>query len=135
MIWMFHELLEPCLRDSDAFILRVIILDLESLVHGLLDDVFHVLLAQCAEDPEEEITLWKVTGQLLSGRQVLGEHSILHGIIIEVLDRELLIGKDLEPDDLILLEMELLFGEDVPEEAELCALHGRQEDVHCMKMS
>ena len=132
---MFHELLEPCLRDGDAFILRVIILDLESLVHGLLDDVFHVLLAQCAEDPEEEITLWKVTGQLLSGRQVLGEHSILHGIIIEVLDRELLIGRYLEPDDLILLEMELLFGEDISEEAELCALHGRQEDVHCMKMS
>ena len=58
---MFHEFLEPCLRDSDAFILRVIILDLESLVHGFLDDVFHVLLAQCAENPEEEITLWKVT--------------------------------------------------------------------------
>ena len=132
---MFHELLELCLRDSDAFILRVIILDLESLVHGLLDDVFHVLLAQCAEDPEEEITLWKVTGQLLSGRQVLGEHSILHGIIIEVLDRELLIGRDLEPDDFILLEIELLFGEDISEEAELCALHGRQEHVHCMKMS
>jgi hypothetical protein len=135
MIWMFHELLEPCLCDCDAFILRVIILDLESLVHGLLDDVFHVLLAQCAEDPEEEITLWKVTGQLLSGRQVLGEHSILHGIIIEVLHRELLIGRYLKPDDLILLEMELLFGEDVPEEAELCALHGRKEDVHCMRMS
>jgi hypothetical protein len=31
--------------------------------------------------------------------------------------------------------MELLFGEDISEEAELCALHGRQEDVHCMKMS
>ena len=132
---MFHELLEPCLRDSDAFILRVIILDLESLVHGLLDDVFHVLLAQCAEDPEEEITLWKVTGQLLSGRQVLGEHSILHGIIIEVLHRELLIGRHLEPDDFILLEMELLFGEDISEEAELCALHGRKEDIHCMRMS
>jgi hypothetical protein len=135
MIWMFHELLEPCLRDSDAFILRVIILDLESLVHGLLDDVFHVLLAQCAEDPEEEITLWKVTGQLFSGRQVLGEHTILHGIIIEVLHRELLIGRYLKPDDLILLEMELFFGEDVPEEAELCALHGRKEDIHCMRMS
>ena len=132
---MFHELLEPCLRDSDAFILRVIILDLESLVHGLLDDVFHVLLAQCAEHPEEEITLWKVTRQLLSGRQVLGEHSILHGIIIEVLHRQLLIGRDLEPDDLILLEMELLFGEDVPEEAELYGFHGRHEDVHFMKMS
>ena len=132
---MFHELLEPCLRNSDAFILRVIILDLESLVHGVLDDVFHVLLAQCAQHPEEEITLWKVTGQLLSGRQVLGEHSILHGIIIEVLHRKLLIGRYLKPDDLILLEMELLFGEDVSEEAELCALHRRQEDVHWKRMS
>jgi hypothetical protein len=72
---------------------------------------------------------------LLSGRQVLGEHSILHGIIIEVLHRELLIGRYLKPDDLILLEMELLFGEDISEEAELCALHGRKEDVHCMRMS
>ena len=132
---MFHELLEPCLCDSDAFILGVIILDIESLVHGLLDDVFHVLLAQCAEHPEEEITLWKVTGELLFGRQVLGEDSILHGIIIEVLHRELLIGRYLKPDDLILLEMELLFGKDVPEEAELCALHGRKEDIYCMRMS
>ena len=93
MIGMFHEFLEPCLRDGDAVILRVIIFDLESLVHGLLNDVFHVLLAQCAEDPEEEIKLWKVTGQLLYGRQVLLEQSILHGIIIEVLHRELLVGR------------------------------------------
>ena len=120
---MFHELLEPCLRDGDAFILRVIILDLEPLVHGLLDDVFHVLLAQCAEHPEEEITLWKVTGQLLSGRQVLGEHSILHGIIIEVLDGYLLISRYLESDNLVLFEMKFLFRKNIPHEAEFGPLH------------
>ena len=49
--------------------------------------------------------------------------------------REILIGRHLEPNDLILLEMELLIGEDVTEVAEFCAFHGRKEDVHCIRMS
>lgn len=57
MIGMLHQLLEPLLRDCDAIILRVIILDLEPLTRSLLDDVFHVLLAQGAHHTKEEVTL------------------------------------------------------------------------------
>ena len=67
---------------------------------------------------------------LLLGWEVLGEHRVLHGILVEVLHGELLVGWDVEADDLVLLEVQLLVGQDVSHEAELGALHRGQERVN-----
>ena len=95
-----------------------------------MDDVRHVLLPQSTQDAEEELALWQLVGELLLSGEVLGEHRVFHGILIEVLHRELLVGRDVEADDLVLLEVQLLVGKDVSHEAELCALHRRKEHVH-----
>ena len=75
-------------------------------------------------------SLWKLVRELLLGGEVLGEHGVLHGILIKVLHRELLVSRDVEADDLVLLEVQLLVGQDVTHEAELGALHRGQEHVH-----
>ena len=95
-----------------------------------MDDVCHVLLPQSTQYAEEELALRQLIGELLCGREVLGEHRIFHGILIEVLHGELLVGRDVKADDLVLLEVQLLVGKNVSHEAELCALHGRKEHIH-----
>jgi hypothetical protein len=127
---MLVELLEPAVGDCYPLALGVIIADLEALAGGVVDDVRHVLLPQSTEDTEEELALRQLVGELLLAGEVLGEHGVLHGILIEVLHGELLVGRDVEADDLVLLEVQLLVGKDVSHEAELCALHCRKEHVH-----
>ena len=78
-----------------------------------MDDVLHVLLPQRAQDAEEELALRQLVGELLFRWEVLGEDGVLHGVLVEVLHRELLIAGDVEADDLILLEVQLLVGQDV----------------------
>ena len=75
-----------------------------------MDDVRHVLLPQRTQYAEEEIALRQLVGELLLGGEVLSEHRVFHGILIEVLHGELLVGRDVEADDLVLLEMQLLIG-------------------------
>ena len=95
-----------------------------------MDDVLHVLLSQRAQDAEEELALRKLIGELLFGGQVLGEHGVLHGVLVEVLHKELLVPGDVEADDLVLLEVQLLVSQDVSHEAEFGPLHRREEHVH-----
>ena len=95
-----------------------------------MDDVSHVLLAQRAQYAEEELAFWQLIGVLLLSKEVLGEHRVLHGILVEVLHGELLVGRDVEADDFVLLEVQLLVSQDVSHEAELGALHRGQEHVH-----
>ena len=95
-----------------------------------MDDVRHVLLPQRAQYTEEEFTLRQLVRELLLAGEVLGEHGVFHGILVEVLHGELLVGRDVEADDLVLLEVQLLVGKDVAHEAELGALHRRKEHVH-----
>ena len=105
VVGMLVERLEPSVCDGDALLLWVVVTHLEALAGGSVDDVLHVLLPQCAQDTEEELALRKLIGELLFGRQVLGEHGVLHGILVEVLHGELLVAGDVEADDLVLLEM------------------------------
>jgi hypothetical protein len=79
-------------------------------------------------------SLWKLVRELLLGGEVLGEHGVLHGVLVEVLHGELLVGRDVEADDLVLLEVQLLVGQDVAHEAELGALHRGQEHVDYEKL-
>ena len=95
-----------------------------------MDDVLHVLLAQRAQDAEEDLAIRQLVRDLLLGGEVLGEDGVLHVILVEVLYRELLVALDVEADDLVLLEVQLLVGQDVSHEAELGSLHRRQEHVH-----
>ena len=95
-----------------------------------MDDICHVLLPQSTQDAEEELALWQLIGELLLSGEILGKHRIFHGILIKVLHGKLLVGRDVEADDLVLLEVQLLVGKDVSHEAELCALHRRKEHVH-----
>ena len=95
-----------------------------------MDDVLHVLLPQRAQDSEEELALRQLVGELLLGGEVLGEDRVLHCVLVEVLHGELLVAGDVEADDLVLLEVQLLVGQDVSHEAELSSFHRRQEHVH-----
>ena len=88
-----------------------------------MDDICHVLLPQSTQDAEEELALWQLVGELLLGWEVLGKHGVLHGILIEVLHGELLVGRDVEADDLVLLEVQLLVCKDISHEAEFGTLH------------
>ena len=110
--------------------LGVVVTHLEALAGSIMDDICHVLLPQSTQDAEEELALWQLVGELLLGGEVLGKHRIFHGILIKVLHGKLLVGRDVEADDLVLLEVQLLVGKDVSHEAELCALHRRKEHVH-----
>ena len=64
---MLGELLEPALGDGDALMLWVVVAGLEALAGGIMDDVGHVLLAQRAQHPEEELALGQLVGELLLG--------------------------------------------------------------------
>ena len=127
---MLRELLEPSLGDGDIMSFWVVVADLETLAEGIMNYVSHVLLPQRAHYDEGELALRQLFGELLLGGQVLGEHRILHGVLVEVLHGELLLGRDVEADDLVLLEVQLLVSQDVSHEAELGALHRGQERVH-----
>ena len=127
---MLGELLEPALGDGDALTFWVFFADLETLAGGIMDDVSNVLLAQSTHYAEEELALGQLVGELLLGWELLGEHRVFHGIFIEVLHGELLVSRDIEADDFVLLEVQLLVGQDVSHEAELGALHRGQERVH-----
>ena len=130
VVGMLVEQLEPAVGDGDALLLGVVLAHLEALAGGRVDDVLHVLLPQRAQDAEEELALRQLVGELLLGEGVLGEHEVLHGVLVEVLHGELLVAGDVEADDLVLLEVQLLVGQHVAHEAELGALHGGQEHVH-----
>jgi hypothetical protein len=127
---MLIEQLEPAVGDGDALLLGVVFAHLEALAGGRVDDVLHVLLPQRAQDAEEKLALRQLVGELLFRWEVLGEDGVLHGVLVEVLQRELLVAGDIEADDLVLLEVQLLVRQDVSHEAELGALHRRQEHVY-----
>lgn len=131
---MLHEFLEPALGDGNALLLWVLLGNLEALLLGLGDDVLHVLLAEAAQDTKEELPLRQLVRELLLRRQVLLQLIVLHRILVEVLHGDLRVGGNLEADDLVLLQVELLLGEDVAHEAELGGLHGGQEDVDYMQI-
>jgi hypothetical protein len=131
---MLVELLEPAVGDGDALALGVVVADLEALAGGVVDDVCHVLLPQRAQYTEEELALRQLIGELLLGREVLSKHRVLHCILIKVLHRELLVGRDVEADDLILFKVQLLVCQNIAHEAELGALHRGQEHVHYEKV-
>jgi hypothetical protein len=130
VVGMLVKQLEPAIGDGDALFLGVVLAHFEALAGSCVDDVLHVLLPQRAQDTEEELALRQLVGELLFRWEVLGEDGVLHGVLVEVLHRELLIAGDVEADDLILLEVQLLVGQDVSHETELGALHRGQEYVH-----
>ena len=134
MVGILRELLKPSLGDGDTLTFWVVIADLESLAGGIMNDVSHVLLAQCTQYAEEELTFRQLVGELLLCWEVLGELRVFHGIFIEVLHLELLVSRDIEADDLFLLEMQLLVGQDVSYEAELGALHRGQERINYINL-
>ena len=131
VVGMLVEQLEPTVGDGDALLLRVVFAHLEALAGGRMDDVLHVLLPQRAQDTEEELALRQLVGELLLGGQVLGEHGVQHGVLVEVLHGELLVAGDVEADDFVLLKVQLLVSKDVSHEAKLGSLHRGQEHVHC----
>ena len=130
VVGVLVEQLEPAVGDGDALLLGVVLAHLEALAGGRVDDVLHVLLAQRAQDAEEELALRQLVGELLLGWQVLCEDRFLHSVLVEVLYGELLVAGDVEADDFVLLEVQLLVGQDVSHEAELGSLHRWQEYVH-----
>ena len=127
---MLHEVLEPSFCDGYALTFGVIFTHLKALLGGILDDVSHVLLPQSAQHPEEELALGQLVGELLLGGEVLGEYRVLHGILAEVLHGELLVSRNVEADNLVLLKVQLLVGQEISHEAELGALHRGQEHVY-----
>ena len=131
---MLRKLLEPSVGDGDALTFWVVVADLETLAGGIMDDVRHVLLSQRAHYAEEELALRQLVGELLLGWEVLGEHRVFHGIFIEFLYRELLVGRDIEADDFVLLDVHLLVSQDVSYEADLGTLHRGQERVHYVNL-
>jgi hypothetical protein len=130
VVGMLVEQLEPAIGDGNALLLGVVLAHLEALAGGRVDDVLHVLLSQRAQDAKEELALRQLVGELLLCGQVLSEHGVLHGVLVEVLHRKLLVAGDVEADDLVLLEVQLLVGQNVSHEAEFGSLHRRQEHVH-----
>ena len=78
-----------------------------------MNDVSHVLLEQSTHCAEEELALGQLVRELRLGWEVLCEDRVFHGIFIKVLHRELLVGRDIEADDLVLLEVQLLVSQDV----------------------
>ena len=68
---MLHELLHPRLREKDALFFLILLWDDEPLLLGLFDRVLHKFLSKRAQDTEEEISLWKPSGELLLRRQIL----------------------------------------------------------------
>ena len=120
---MLVEQLKPAIGDGDALLLGVIVTHLEALARGRVDDFLHVLLPQSAQYAEEELALRQLIGELLLGWEVLGEHGVLHGVLVEILHGELLVARDVEADDLVLLEVQLFVGLNISHEAELGALH------------
>ena len=124
---MLGELLEPSLGDGDALTFWVVVADLETLAGGIMDDVGHVLLAQSTHYAEEELALGQLVGELLLGGQVLCEQRVFHGIFIEVLHGELLVSRDIEANDFVLLEVKLLVCQDFSHEAEFGPFHRWQE--------
>lgn len=105
---MLHELIHPAITDEDPLLLWVFVADLEPLALGVSDDVLHVVATKCAQDTEEEVSLRQFVGYLLFGWQVLAQKWVLHGVLVQVLHRDLLVSGNLQPDHLILFEMELL---------------------------
>ena len=123
MVRMLVKQLEPAIGDGDALLLGVVLAHLEALAGGRVDDVLHVLLAQLAQDAEEELALRQFVGELLFRWELLGEYGVLHCVLVEVLHRELLVAGDVEADDLVLLEVQLLVGQDGSHEADFGSLH------------
>ena len=70
VVGMLVEQLEPAVGDGDALLLGVVVGRLEALAGGRVDDVLHVLLAQRAQDAEEELALRQLVGELLLGGEV-----------------------------------------------------------------
>jgi hypothetical protein len=130
VVGMLVEQLKPAVGDGDALLLGVVLANFEALAGSCVDDVLHVLLTQRAQDAEEELALRQLVGELLLGWEVLGEHRVLHGILVEILHGELLVARDVEANYLVLLEMQLLVGKDVSHKAKLGSFHSRQEHVH-----
>jgi hypothetical protein len=130
VVGMLIELLEPSVGDGYALTFWVIFTHLEALAGSIMDDVRHVLLPQSTQYTKEELALWQLVGELLFGGEVLCEHRVFHSILIEVLYRELLVARDVEADHFVLLEVQLLVGQNVSHEAELGTLHRGQEHVH-----
>ena len=117
VVRVLHQLRHPRVTDEDAFLLGVILFGFEALLGSFGDDLSHVFLLESTENAEEELPLWKLAGELLLGREILGKEGVPHRVVVEVLDRELLVGGDLELDHLVLLEVLLGLGEDVSHEA------------------
>ena len=57
VVGVLIEQLEPAVGDGDALPLGVVLAHLEALAGGRVDDVLNVLLAQRAQDAEEELAL------------------------------------------------------------------------------
>ena len=127
---MLGELLHPGTRDDDPLLLGVVLRGLVPVVVGLLDHVRHVLAAKSGEDAEEEFSLRQLVGQLLLGGQVLDQDLVLHGVLVHVLDGELLVVRYFQMDHLVGLQVQLALLEDVPHEVEGRGLHRRQEDAN-----
>ena len=130
VVGMLVEQLEPAVSYGDTLLFWVVIAHLEALAGGRMDDVLHVLLPQRAQDAEEELALRQFVGELLFRWEVLCEDGVLHGVLVEILHGELLVAGDVEADNFVLLEVQLLVGQDVSHETELGSLHGWQEHVH-----
>ena len=81
------------------------------------------------EHTEEEVPLRQLPRELFLTWKVLAQHRVRHGVVIEVLDGDLLVERNLKADDLVLLEVQLPLREDVSHEAYLGGFHRREEHV------
>ena len=130
VVGMLIELLQPSVGDGYALTFGVIFTYVKAFAGSIMDDVRHVLLPQRTQYAEEDFALWQLVGELLFGGEVFCEDRVFHGILIEVLHGELLVGRDVEADDLVLLKVQLLVCQEISHEAELGALNRGQEHVH-----
>jgi len=127
---MLLQLGQPGVGDEDTFFLRVVVGDCIAPLVRLGNHVPHVLVAEGANHTKEEVALWQPVPQLFLGWQILLEDIVGHRVLVHVLDRDLLVRGHFHMVHLVLLEMQLLLAEDVAHEAQLCATHGREKDVH-----
>ena len=89
---MLLHLRNPCLRDVDRLLLRVVLAHRISCLVSARNDVLHVLIAESAHQTEEEISFRQSPRQLLLSWKVFQQHFILHCILIEILHGYLLVA-------------------------------------------
>ena len=86
VVRVLHQLRHPRVTDEDTFLLGFILFWFEALLGCFGDNLSHVFLLESTENAKEKLPLWKLTGELLLGVQILGKEGVPHRVVVEVLD-------------------------------------------------